>query len=180
MCRLLPKSFDIRELREALGAFPTGVAVVTAAPEPDRPVGMTINSFNSISLDPALVGWCIDGRAASFQSFARCSGFTISVLSATQEDVARRFATRGADKFTDVELGDPRGPIVPGARAWFRCLLYRQIPLGDHLMLVGQVEALHLTGEDSLLFAGGRFGSVTNGLRTDTGTTEVNQAARAA
>jgi flavin reductase (DIM6/NTAB) family NADH-FMN oxidoreductase RutF len=163
MCRIKEKTFNISELRSTLGVFPTGVAVVTAAPEAQRPVGITINSFQSISLQPALVGWCIDGGAASFQAFARCSHFSISVLAASQAAIAKRFATRGADKFDGIPQGGPREPLIPGAAAWFRCLLYRQIPLGDHLMLVGQVEELGAASGDTLLFAGGHFGTAGSG-----------------
>ncbi len=163
MCRVIEKRFNISELRSTLGVFPAGVAVVTTAPESRQPVGITINSFQSISLQPALVGWCIDGGAASFQAFARCSHFSISVLSASQAAIAQRFATRGADKFDGIPLGGPREPLIPGAAAWFRCLLYRQIPLGDHLMLVGQVEELGAAGGDTLLFAAGQFGQAGHG-----------------
>lgn len=162
MCRQMMKSFNIKELRSTLGAFPTGVAVVTAAPEPHQPVGVTISSFNSISLQPALVAWCIDRSSASLRTFARCSYFSISVLADDQEDVARRFATRGADKFAGISVGDRRGPLIPGACAWFRCLLYRQIALGDHLMLVGQVEELGMEERESLVFARGRFANVVS------------------
>ncbi len=163
MCRIREKTFNISDLRSTLGVFPTGVAVVTAAPAGQRPVGMTINSFQSISLQPPLVGWCIDGGAASFQAFARSSHFSISVLAASQAPIARRFATRGADKFAGVPLDGSREPLIPDAAAWLRCVLYRQIPLGDHLMLVGQVEELGSVGGDTLVFAAGRFGTAGSG-----------------
>jgi flavin reductase (DIM6/NTAB) family NADH-FMN oxidoreductase RutF len=162
MCKVINKDININELRDTLGVFPTGVAVVTASPEPGRPVGMTINSFNSISLAPALVGWCIDRSAASFQAFSRCREFTISILDQTQQPVARRFASPGADKFEGIADEDAAGPVVPGAIAWLRCRLYRQVSLGDHLMLVGEVEEFDQVDGDPLVFARGTFSSLVH------------------
>ena len=162
MCKTIDSSIDTRALRGVLGAFPTGVAVVTTAPEGKPPAGMTINSFHSISLEPALVGWCIDRGAASYGTFSRCSEFTLSFLNDRQQATATRFATRGADKFAGLDTSDPAGPILAGACAWLRCRLYRQMVLGDHLLLVGQVTRFGLPGGRPLVFAGGSFGGVSS------------------
>jgi 3-hydroxy-9,10-secoandrosta-1,3,5(10)-triene-9,17-dione monooxygenase reductase component len=158
MCQLMRKPLNSHELRKTLGTYTTGVAIVTAALDNHLPVGMTINSFCSVSLEPALVAWSIGRSAASFKAFARCNAFTISVLTSSQAILAKRFATRGADKFAGIEYGDPAGPVIPDAGAWLRCSLYRQVSLGDHLMLVGQVEEFERQDARPLVFSCGQFG----------------------
>ncbi|GGO79804.1 hypothetical protein GCM10011348_15030 [Marinobacterium nitratireducens] len=160
MCQSIKTTIDIAELRKTLGVWTTGVAVASTRGADGSPVGMTINSLVSISLDPPLLGWCIDRRSASFDVFSRCSDFLISVLGHDQADLARRFATRGADKFADIEEIEEKGaagsvPRIPGAIAWIRCRLYRCIPLGDHLMLVGEVQDFAAGGCSPLVFSRG-------------------------
>ena len=150
---------DTRALRTALGAYPTGVAIVTTNPDIDNPVGMTINSFCSLSLDPPLVGWCIDRNSACLEAFKRCQGFSISILNAGQERLARRFATRGADKFAGITCDLAYGPLIPEACAWLRCSLVSQVPLGDHLMLVGRVGEFGDSERAPMVFSRGRFGA---------------------
>lgn len=160
MCQLVKKNIDITELRKTMGVWATGVAVVTTRDAENNPVGMTINSLVSISLTPALVGWCIDRRAASFEAFARCRDFSVSFLSQDQTALAQRFATRGADKFAGIPAvqGNESGPLlIPDSCAWLVCQLYRFVPLGDHLMLVGEVTDLEFTDRTPLIFCRGAF-----------------------
>jgi flavin reductase (DIM6/NTAB) family NADH-FMN oxidoreductase RutF len=146
-----------RALRAALGRFPTGVAVVTALTDNLLPVGMTISSFNSVSLSPALISWCIDRDAASYATFSRVRAFSVSVLSQNQAELAMRFATRGANKFHDIPLTHEREPLIPDACAWFRCEAFHRVILGDHAMLIGSVVDFSASGGRPLVFAGGRF-----------------------
>ena len=148
---------DKRELRDAFGRFPTGVAIATALAADGRPVGMTINSLTSISLAPALLAWSIDREAASYDAFAQAERFAISVLAETQAHLALRFATRGADKFGALRLEQDRAPVIPNACAWFQCETWQSVPLGDHTMLVGKVVELDRTASKPLLFLGGQF-----------------------
>ena len=148
---------QVNALRSALGRFSTGVAVVSAIAENGQPVGMTINSFGSVSLQPALVSWCIDRESASYAAFIDCSAFSISILSEEQAELALRFATRGADKFADIPLRRRRAPWIPDACAWFECESYRRIVLGDHAMLIGKVTDFSISGARPLVFAGGRL-----------------------
>jgi len=147
----------IRELRNALGQFTTGVAIVTAPGDTSGPVGMTINSFGSVSLEPALLSWCIDRRAASYESFVNASDFSITVLAQHQAELAMRFATRGADKFRDIETSDEAAPVIAGGCAWFKCRRYASIPLGDHTLLVGEIREFAQHPLASLVFSGGGF-----------------------
>ena len=157
MTTIIQKEDSGRLLRDTLGRFPTGVAIVTAMTDKHRPVGMTINSLTSISLDPALLAWSIDQRAASYETFTRAGGFAVSVLAQSQADLARRFATRGIDKFDglDIESGD--APIIPDACAWFRCQTWQSFQLGDHRQLVGKIVDYGHSDLPPLLFLSGQF-----------------------
>src|SRR5277367_6342627 len=95
--------FDSRAFRDALGRFPTGVAVVTAT-GPDSHVGITVNSFTSVSLDPPLVLWCIDRRSRRYPAFASATGFTISILGADHKDVSARLAGSGEHSLDGIAL----------------------------------------------------------------------------
>lgn len=146
-----------RELRHALGSYTTGVAIVTAPGTDGKPVGMTINSFSSVSLAPALVAWCIDHGAASYEAFVNAGQFTITVLAEEQAEIAMRFATRGADKFPDIETARDAAPIVAGGCAWFKCDLYRSFDLGDHRMLIGEIREYARHSPAPLVFSDGSF-----------------------
>ncbi len=157
MSRTYKHSDENRKLRNALGQFPTGVAIVTALDDELQPVGMTINSFSSISLAPALISWCIDHRAASHGAFTNARNFTITVLSEYQENLAIRFATRGADKFRDIHTDSNDAPIIPNGCAWFKCQAYRPIALGDHTMLVGTIIEFARYSVPALVYRDGQF-----------------------
>lgn len=157
MCTLMKEPADTKRLREALGQFPTGVAIVTTRDGNGEPVGLTINSFSSISLIPPLVAWCIDRRARSYSAFRMAEQFTITVLADDQVELAERFATPGADRFFDIPDDFDAAPIIPDGAAWFECTAYRSISLGDHLMLIGQVRSFDRSWRDPLLFAQGSF-----------------------
>ena len=156
MCHQVQPQQNVRALRQALGQFATGVAIVTAADPRNRPLGMTINSFSSVSLSPALVAWCVDRSAASYRGFATADRFCITVLADDQQELAQRFATRGADKFHDIR-SDAQGPRIEGGCARFECVTYRRVLLGDHLMIIGRVERFDAQPASPLLFVSGRL-----------------------
>jgi flavin reductase (DIM6/NTAB) family NADH-FMN oxidoreductase RutF len=156
----------IHALRSALGRFTTGVAIVTAPGKDARPVGMTINSFSSISLSPSLISWCIDRHAASFETFVNAERFSITVLAAHQTELAIQFATRGVDKFRNLETTGELAPVIPGSCAWFICDRYRVIPLGDHSMLVGEVREFTQCQVAPLVFSGGCFRELQSNSHT--------------
>lgn len=157
MCKLLTQDIDTRQLRKTLGQFPTGVAVVTTVSSEGQPYGLTINSFSSISLTPALIGWSIDRRAGSYAAFAKTERFAITILNENQEEIARRFARKGIDKFRGINH-DPVNPIViPGGSAWFQCQTFQRFLLGDHLLLVGRVLDSDVSNAQPLVFARGEF-----------------------
>lgn len=165
MCKHSSPTVATRELRQTLGQYPTGVAIVTCYAEATQPVGLTINSFSSILLAPPLVAWCIDRSARSYTAFASAGGFTVSVLTREQEALANRFARRGNDKFRGIDcdpIHSPLGPVIPRAAAWLHCRVYQRITLGDHTMLVGEVLQHRRNPQPPLVFAAGMYQQLSN------------------
>jgi flavin reductase (DIM6/NTAB) family NADH-FMN oxidoreductase RutF len=145
-------------LRSAFGRFATGVAIVTASADTDVDVGVTINSFNSLSLDPPLILWSLRLSAASIDVFRRAEYFGINILSETQDDLCRRFASPIPDRFSGVDrLVGMRGiPLIGGALAHIQCRTWTRYPGGDHEIFVGQVIDFGAFNGEPLVFHGGR------------------------
>ena len=152
---------DPRAFRRALGNFATGVTVMTAAADGER-VGMTANSFNSVSLDPPLVLWSIDKRATSLAVFDKASHYAVNVLAADQIDLSNQFARPSADKFAGVacEQGAGGAPLLPDCAARFQCELQQKLDGGDHWILIGRVLAFDDLGRAPLLYHQGVYSSV--------------------
>jgi flavin reductase (DIM6/NTAB) family NADH-FMN oxidoreductase RutF len=149
-----------QEFRAALGLFATGVTIVTARGPDGVPVGLTANSFNSVSLTPPLVLWSLRSAALSMPAFSRGSHYAIHILAAEQLPMAQRFATSGIDRFAGLTLEDGAGgaPLIPGCAAVFECANRSQYEEGDHVIFVGQVErSSHRTGAQPLIYHGGRY-----------------------
>lgn len=157
---------DATTFRQALGSFVTGVTIVTARDPAGEPVGLTVNSFNSVSLDPPLVLWSLALRSASLPSFREAKAWAVHVLAAGQEEMSHRFATPGADRFAGLALGDgPEGaPLIPGAATRFGCEATFEYEGGDHAIFVGHVVDVQQRGAEPLVFHGGRYGRVASGL----------------
>ena len=155
-----PPTFSAQEFRAALGTFATGVTIVTALTPEGRPIGLTANSFNSVSLDPPLVLWSLAQAAASLAVFSTGSHYAIHVLAADQHALAERFALKGADRWAGVEFtpGISGIPLLDGAAATFECFNRSRYEEGDHVIFVGEVERCHhRAGASPLLFHGGRY-----------------------
>ena len=150
---------DIAEYRRALSCFATGVAVVTTRDDDGEKLGMTISSFNSVSLDPPLVLWSIAKNALSYDKFSTAEHFAVNVLAMHQKDVSARFAQSGADKFEglDCRSGIERSPILPEYAACFECSLEHCYDGGDHSIIVGRVLRFEDRETDPLIFYRGRF-----------------------
>lgn len=134
-------ALDVRSLRTALGEFPTGVAVVTAAGDPGAHMGITVNSFTSVSLEPPLVLWCMDRRSRRAQAFLAAPGFTVSILGADHREVSARLAGAGEHsleglKLLPTELGPP---ALADSLAVFECASHAVQDGGDHAIIVGRV-----------------------------------------
>ncbi len=143
---------DPAGLREAFGAFPTGVTVVTARTVDGLPVGFTANSFTSVSLDPALLLVCPGRHLSSFPVFESADAFGVSILSEGQERISNLFASRGGDRFSlcrwTVGAGDV--PLIEGRAAGFSCKVHDRIDAGDHVILLGRIMAFDRSGASGL------------------------------
>jgi 3-hydroxy-9,10-secoandrosta-1,3,5(10)-triene-9,17-dione monooxygenase reductase component len=153
--------------RQTLGEFVTGVTVVTARRESER-VGITANSFNSVSLEPPLILVSLARTLRSFDAFASASRFGVSLLSAEQSELARRFASSASDKWSGiVEAGSfiqtAAPPRIPGSTAFFDCEVYARYDGGDHEILVGRVLHFDRGGGAPLVYHRGRFTALAQG-----------------
>ena len=146
-------------VRNALGEFATGITVVTAHGPDGKALGVTINSFASVSLEPPLVLWSLGRHSSSLAVFEYCSHYAINVLASHQVDFSQRFSQSGRDDLDDIELSIGAGgaPILPGCCAWFECRNEMRYPGGDHLILVVLVEAFHRQEKLPLVFPRGRY-----------------------
>ena len=153
---------DVAALKQALGAFATGVTVVTTLDPCGAPVGFTANSFTSVSLDPPLVLACLARGASSHAAFSAAPGFAVNVLTSAQEPVARAFATRGADKFAAApwRARETGAPVLDGALAWFDCHTHQRVGAGDHDILIGAVAAFGRGTGAPLAYWSGRFAAL--------------------
>jgi len=156
----LAPSFSTQEFRAALGMFATGVTIVTARGPNGTPVGLTANSFNSVSMSPPLVLWSLARTAGSMPAFERGSHYAINILAAEQHALAERFSSKSADRFADLIFREGAGgaPILEGAVAVFECFNRSRYEEGDHVIFVGEVERCERrTGAQPLIFHGGRY-----------------------
>ena len=158
--------FDSRAFRQALGSFPTGVAVVTAQGEADC-IGITVNSFTSVSLDPPLVLWCIDRRSRRYPAFANAPGFTVSILAAGHKAVSSRLAGPGEHSLTGIDLipTELGPPALADSLAVFECAREAIQDGGDHAILIGRVLrfARHDDAGAPLVYFAGRYGALAQG-----------------
>ncbi len=160
------QSFDPGEFREALGSFTTGVTVVTTRGTDDNDVGLTANSFNSVSLDPPMVLWSLGKSAFSTPHFRQAGYFAVHILSEDQEALSGQFAKRGVDKFAGVEIerGPDDIPLLKHCAARFICESAHQYEGGDHIIFVGQVVDFAHWERAPLLFHGGRYGQLQKAM----------------
>jgi 3-hydroxy-9,10-secoandrosta-1,3,5(10)-triene-9,17-dione monooxygenase reductase component len=154
------KPIEPRELRDAFGTFATGVTVITARRPDGVPIGVTANSFTSVSLSPPLALWCIARESTSVPAFTEGAHFAVHVLTAAQRDIALRFATRGGEKYPTGTVAGKYGPApnVPGALCRIDCAVEQVHEAGDHLIVVGRVAAVDRRVGAPLLVHGGHFG----------------------
>jgi flavin reductase (DIM6/NTAB) family NADH-FMN oxidoreductase RutF/DNA-binding IclR family transcriptional regulator len=154
-----PVAFDARELRTALGAFPTGVTVITTQDGQGRIHGLTANSFNTVSLDPPLILWSQSKKAGSYDVFRAASEFAISILAEDQFEVSSRFASRHEDKFSGVAVDRAFCglPVIAGSSAWIHCHTVSQVDGGDHTIYIGEIKRISRTNRRPLVFGGGQY-----------------------
>lgn len=158
-----PPDFDASFFRSALGRFATGVTIITTESRTQKiPMGLTISSFNSVSLEPPIVLWSLSKTASSLVHFQKAERYVIHVLSATQLHLAKRFAYGPqADRFKDQALTRaPGGTLMlnaPDCSAWFECRNITQHEAGDHLVFIAQVERCQRNFNQPLVYHAGDF-----------------------
>lgn len=151
---------DVIDLRRALGQFPTGVTVITTLDVTGSPVGVTASSFNTVSLDPPLVLWCVAKDAFSAEVFETAEYFAVNVLGDQQVDISNNFARQSEDKFNGVAFVPGKGgsPLLENTAANFECKTWKLYEGGDHTIVVGEVLGYQATESVTpLIFARGDY-----------------------
>lgn len=158
-----PSAFDSRDFRTALGQFATGVAIVTGRNSRDRCIGLTVNSFASVSLDPPLVLWSLGKSSTEYSDFTKARHFAINVLGADQHHLSRRFSEQVEDRFAELDCSDciEGCPLLKGATAHFVCRIVRKFQGGDHVIFLGEVVHYRYQGGEPLIFHSGQYHAKT-------------------
>lgn len=162
MSTALSSHVDTAALKDAMSRFTTGVTVVTTRFEA-QDYGMTCNSFNTVSIDPPLVMWCIRKTSQSYTAYTQGEGYTVNVLAASQQDLAMKF-TQGSheqrfDSVSCLRTGSGKQRIE-GAVAWFDCTLEQTVSAGDHDILIGRVQSVGTHDAAGLAYARRQFGAL--------------------
>lgn len=155
-------TLDPRQFRRALGNFACGVTIVTACDAAGRKVGVTANSFNSVSLDPPLILWSLDKRSSAWEVFQQADHFAVNILASNQFELSNHFARPQEDKFADIEhlTGVGGVPIFQGCAGNFQCSTYQHIDAGDHWLIIGQVEQFEDFSQPPLVYHQGSYAMV--------------------
>lgn len=153
------KANSCRDFRNTLGRFATGVTVVTALAADGEPIGVTISSFNSVSLDPPLILWSLSLHSPKLEAFRNASHYAINVLASGQQALSDRFAARRGDRFADLprHVGEAGVPLLDACCAWFECSHEAHYAGGDHLIFVGRVEHFAQGEAAPLIFHNGCY-----------------------
>ena len=142
------------EFKKALGNYPTGVTVVTTFDKQNNPIGLTVNSFASVSLDPLLILWSIDKKSGSFPVFSETEKFAVNLLADHQADICNLFASKVEDRFSQCkwERSDRELPLISESLSQLECKTVEQIDAGDHIIFIGEVLHIHNEEKDPLLY----------------------------
>jgi flavin reductase (DIM6/NTAB) family NADH-FMN oxidoreductase RutF len=149
--------------KQIMGNYPTGVTIVTTMGEDGKPVGLTVNSFASVSLDPPMLLWSIDHRVSSLKAFTEGSKFAVHVLAGEQQGLCKTFASKVDDRFGTCKwsLSENELPIIEGAFGVFECKTFKAIEAGDHTVLIGEVMDIKINQEkDPMLYHRRVFGPI--------------------
>lgn len=150
---------DSQDLRQAFGRFGTGVTVITTRAPDGARIGVTANSFNTVSLDPPIVLWSLSIKSPSLEGFRTAGHFAVNVLTLEQLDLSRRFSRPAEDKFAGVEFSDGLGgvPVIAGCAATIECAVVDEHVVGDHVLFLGQVARYAYEHAAPLLFFNGKY-----------------------
>ena len=153
---------EMKEFRQCLAKFATGVTVVTCSDKQGRPYGITANSFSSVSLEPHLVLWNIAKVSNSLQAFLEADKFAVNILASDQQELSSHFAKSDHTLFDSIEIkrSGENVPLIPGALARFECRTHRIHDCGDHHIIIGEVMRFESRDAEPLLFFGGNYASI--------------------
>lgn len=156
---LMPADFDARDLRTAFGRFATGVTVVTFRLADGRRVGITANSFTSVSLSPPLISFNYRTASPYLAAVCACSHFAVHVLAANQLDLSQRMSRPAEDKFLGLSPQEGMGgaPRFPDSLATFECELWKTVEAGDHHIILGRVVKYEHADGEPLMYINGRY-----------------------
>ena len=157
-----PAEFDLRDLRSAFGMFATGVTIVTTCTAEGHPIGLTCNSFASVSLKPPLVLWSLSLYSPNLQVFLQAPCFAVNILACDQFELSRRFSSPVRDRFEGVGWtgGESGVPLIPGVAAQIECRNETRHYSGDHVILIGQVVRYQFRDVEPLIFSRGLYRSL--------------------
>ena len=153
-------SIDQIGFRNALGTFATGITVITTTNSKKEPVGITVNSFTSVSLEPPLILWCLDKNADSYEDFVNCNSFAVHVLHEDQEAISHNFAIKSNNKFAELEWenGEFGSPILNDFSTCFQCETEERYAGGDHIILLGRIMSIQTRqGKEPLIYHAGSY-----------------------
>lgn len=153
-------TLNSRGFRDALGHFATGVAVISAEDSQGAPIGVTVNSFASVSLDPPLILWSLDVRSDRYQELMKVSRFGVNILSRDEKTISQRLSRKGEKSIdkSDIAMGQHNIPLLAKAIAQFECAVERRIEAGDHVIFLGRVLACsHSSHDKPLIYFRGNY-----------------------
>lgn len=153
---------NISKFKEVMGNYPTGVTVVTTVDNNEVPLGLTVNSFASVSIDPLLILWSIDKGVNSYEAFVNTDKFAVNVLASNQSDICALFAMKGTDRFGSCEwnLSEHKLPILSGTAGVLQCKVFKTVDAGDHTILIGEVVDIQSNQKEPLLYHKRKFGPI--------------------
>lgn len=158
----LDKQLSEQTFKEVMGNYPTGVTIVTTTDDHGTPLGLTVNSFASVSIDPLLILWSIDKKVSSYDVFINTGKFAVHILAGNQSDLCNLFAKKGADRFgnSDWELSTINLPIIKETAAVLQCNTFKTVDAGDHTILIGEVMEITNNNKKPLLYHRRKTGNI--------------------
>ena len=148
--------------KSIMGNYPTGVCVITSTTNEGVPVGLTVNSFASVSLDPTLILWSIDKRVSTYEVFNNMKNFVVHILGSEQASICSLFATKDVDRFSQCkwEMSTNNQPIISDCAAILECQTFQTVDAGDHLIIIGEVTNLQNNEKNPLMYHRRKFGPI--------------------
>lgn len=148
--------------KQVMGNYPTGVTVVTTVTKEGAPIGLTVNSFASVSLDPLLILWSIDKRVSTYEEFISTDKFAVHILAENQGDICSLFASKGIDRFANCKwnLSNNQLPIIEDVSSVLQCKTFKTVDAGDHTILIGEIIDIQSEMKEPLLYYKRRFGKI--------------------